>query len=323
MKQEFDANRNGHSPLVAEAFGPELDDLTLDELRQELVDLGMDYYAPARQDKIAAIRTQAKVKAVETNRGRVEKFYIWFRRIIQVMGHVILLAVTLVLSYVFLPVAVLGLGVAEYQRVKAGIKPFDPDRAGLMSAVAVTTYMLLLFIQAQKLHEDPNRQRAVWSLRLWASTLAYWIGWGRGWQARYKGQYEMLRGAIGFLAVMIVLLGTAGALHDEIAIWSKPDGQAWHEAIRKLAVESDLQTFINWLGGGALTVALLSSLHFVIVLTYDRYVQLVPDGSADFLSGGSAGDYSAEMDRAEALYLMALIRRAQDRQQKAQSQREQ
>jgi len=170
------------------------------------------------------------------------------------------------------------------------------------------------------LHDEPNRQRAVWSLRLAAASWAYKLGIGRKWEARYKGQYELLRGAIGFLAVMIVLLGTAGALHDEIVELSTEQGLSWHGALRKLAIESDLLTFINWLGGGALTVALLSSLHFVIVLTYDRYVQLMPDGGTDFLSGGSAGDYSTEMDRAEALYLMALIRRAKDRQQKSESQ---
>jgi hypothetical protein len=306
------ARRNGHSNLIADTYGPELEALTLEELQQELVDLGQDYYAPARQARIADIRGQAQARAIEANRGKVEKFFLGFRRVVQVIGHVILMAVTLVISYVFLPVAVMGLGLAEYQRVKAGIGAFDPERAGLMSAVAVTTYMLLLFIQAQKLHDEPTRQRAAFSLRLWAASAAYWLGIGRQWQARHKGQYEMLRGAIGFLAVMIVLLGTAGALQAEIVELSTP-GQSWHGALYRLAVESDLRTFINWIGGGALTIALLSSLHFVIALTYDRYVQLVPDGGTDFLSV-SSGDYSAEMDRAEALYLAALIKRAKERQ---------
>lgn len=318
MSDDIHAKQNGHSYLIADAYGPEMEDIDLDALRQEMVENGLDYYSPSRQTKIAAIRSEAKAQALAARRGRIEKVYSSIRAMVQFVGQTVLLLVTLVISYLLLPVAVLGLGYAEYQRVAAGVQQFDPPRAGLMSAVAVSTYLLLLFIQAQMLHAKPDYQQPVWSLRITARRMRYWLGLGQ-WQEQYKGTFELLRGAIGFLAGMIILLGTAGALHEEIAVYD--GGGAWHDALLEILTASDLPTFLNLVGGVMLTAALLAGLHFVVMLTYQRYVQLVPDGALDFFEGSA--DYAAEMDRAEALYLMGQLMKAKQRQQGQQKQSQQ
>jgi hypothetical protein len=314
------ARTNGHSDLTADAYGPEytyaddLNQMTLDELYEYAGELNVNIYTPAQERKIARVREDARQRAIEANRNRWQRFILGARALFQGFAQLVILSVTLIISYLFLPVSVFGLGVAEYQRVAAGIRQFDPARASLMSSVAVATYTLLLFIQAQMLHDQPDYQRPAWSARLTARQIAYWLGIGRiggrgaTWSEQHKSTYDLLRTTIGGLAAMIVLLGTVGALQSEIVAF---DGVAWHVAVSRLLTQSDLPTFLNLLGGMLLTVALLSSQHFVSMLTYDRYIQLMPEGEADFLAGYA--DYSAEMDRAECLYLMQMIRRAENR----------
>ena len=301
---EEKAKSNGHSHLIADSYG---EDLSLDDLRERAVDLGINLHTPSMIRRIEDTRLRAQQQAAESNRTSAERFYLRVRKWSQIIANSLILLVTITISYLLLPLSVFGLGVAEYSRVSAGIAQFDSARAHLMSMVAVSTYALLLFIKAQETTRANTRNEFAWSFRLVAQRVQYLFGMGQ-WQPKQKTTLDMLKATIKFLTGMILLLGTVGALQSEIAVY---DQVTWGTAVKQMLLDSDLPTFLNLAGGLLLTMALLSAQHFVTMLTYERYTALVPEGTQDFLLGH--GGYSEEQDRAEALYLLTLIRRAEHR----------
>ena len=296
---------NGHIDEPFSSYDdPTLDDL--DAVRRAVIDAGVDLSKANYQNYIAAKRGKAREIALRDAPGQPPAWFYQLRSVIQSAGNAILLVVMLLLSYVALPVAILGLAYAEIQRVSLGVALFDPPRAGLMALVAVSSYLILLVVQAANRHNAPDTQRPLWSLRLWASQTAYTLGIRRQWVAQYQTEGQRLHKAIARLGWLIILLGTAGSLADELAATSG----AWYEAIGNIVLHSDLMTFLALAGGISLTAGLLAALHFAVGLAYSKWMQIMPDGGADFLA--DSFDTSESEDRAELHYLLSLLQKTQD-----------
>lgn len=311
MSQMPNLKTNGHiapddlSPFDDPIIAADMSNLDLAVLRQEAIRAGIDISATKYQTAIAGRRARARDLAAATAPNKPPQWFYMVRNFIQSFGNAILLGVMLILSYVALPVAILGLAYAEIQRVSLGVGLFDAPRAGLMAVVTVSTYLILLVVQAGMSAQRPGTARPVWSFRLFLGQVGYILGISRRWEPRQRTQDQLLGLAISRLGWLIILLGTAGSLKDEL---SNASG-AWHTAISHIILDSDLITFLSLLGGVSLTAGLLAGLHFSVGLAFNQWQKLIPESGADFLAGSA--DYSAEQDEAERQFLLSLLQKSQ------------
>jgi hypothetical protein len=311
MIDQSTTKNNGHiapddlPPFDDLALADVLDLSDLDTLRRTAVDLGIDLSQPKHQNAIAGRRAKARDLAQVTAPNQPPRWFYALRSLITSTGNALTLAVMLVLSYIAPPVAILGLAYAEIQRVSLGVALFDAPRADLMAIVAVSSYLVLLVVQAQTTRQNPDQARPVWSLRLWLRQFGYVLGIGRYWTAQQRTRAQLLTTAISRLAGLIILLGTGGSLADELA--TAPG--AWYAAIWHILSDSSLMTFLALAGGMTLTAGLLAAMHFTVELTHQKWTNLLPEGHTDFLA--DSHDFSAVEDQAEALYLLSLIRKSQ------------
>lgn len=302
---------NGHvlpetlSPFDDIDLAVDMADLDLDQLRAEAIRQGIDLSQPRVQQAIAGRRAKARDLALASAPNQPSKYFIMLRDGIMFIGNGLLLALMLLLSYALLPVAIVGLFYAEVQRVSLGVALFDPPRAILMATVSVSTYLILLVVQAGQLRRNPDQARPIWSLRLWWQQIRYMLGLSRRWKAQQHTQQQLLGIAISRLGTLIILLGTAGSLEQEL---SGAEG-AWYEAIWHILAGSSLMVFLSLLGGITLTAGLLAGLDYSVRLAFSKWIALIPETNADFLSESSA-DSSRVEDQAETLFLKALIEKS-------------
>lgn len=314
MIQNNTPKSNGHytqddlSPFDDPLLPADLDIGELDTIRRSLIESGIDLSQSRYQNQIAQRRTKARDIALRDAPNKPPRWFYGLRTVIQSTGNAILLGVMLILSYMALPVSILGLAYAEIQRVALGVALFDAPRATLMAVVAVSSYLILLVVQAGMNRADPSAARPVWSLRLWLAQVGYILGIRRQWAAQYQTEGQRLHIAITRLGWLIILLGTAGSLEGEL-IAATETSAAWYQAIGDIVVHSDLMTFISLVGGVSLTAGLLAAMHYTVNLAYVQWQKLIPDGGSDFLA--DSFDTSDSEDRAELIYLLSLIQKQQ------------
>jgi len=302
---------NGHvapdilSPFDDPELSQDIADLDLDALRTEAIRAGYDLSKPQFQQQIAARRAKALELAERTAPNRPPEWFYKLRSGIQSFGNALLLGLMLILSYALLPVAIVGLFYAEIQRVSLGVALFDAPRADLMAVVAVSTYLILLVVRAGMVRQNPAQQRPIWSLRLWLGQIAYLLGLSRRWQPQQRTEIQLLDIAISRLGWLIILLGTAGSLKDEL---SGAPG-AWYAAVWHILTESSLMVFLALVGGITLTAGLLAGLHYTVGLADQKWQRIIPDGGNDFLAVGGR-DGSGAADLAEIQFLQSLITKA-------------
>lgn len=303
-------NSNGHqaldtlSPFDDPDLAQDMRALDLDTLRQEAIRQGIDISQPKVQQAIAARRAKARDLAIASAPNQPSKYFYKLRNGITFVGNALLLILMLLLSYALLPVSILGLAYAEVQRVSLGVALFDAPRANLMAIVAVSSYLILLVVQASANRTNPDQARPVFSFRLLLSDLAYLFGIARKWTPKNRSKQQLLGIAISRLGWLIIVLGTAGSLKDELS----GSRGSWYQAIEDIMLHSDLLTFLALVGGVSLTAGLLAALHFSTELAYGQWQKLIPESGADFL--GESVNYSDAADLAEWQFLMSILEKA-------------
>jgi hypothetical protein len=148
---------NGHSELIADAFGSNYDGMTIDEIQSMGVEMGVDWSSTQIQDTITRRENTARKNAS----GSPPRGAIGLQSIIVWVGNITLLAVMAITQKVLLPASVVGLSYVEYERVKAGAAIVDPGNAGKISFVIIMFALGLLFVRSENKSADiKNAYRA-------------------------------------------------------------------------------------------------------------------------------------------------------------------
>ncbi len=272
----------------------------LSELRQQVMELGIDLSSKQQQTAISSRRAGAREAALAgatTAQPSSDQLMHAIERAIIGTGNTLTLLLMLLLSNIALPVGIVGLAVVEMQRVGDGISLFDANHAGLMAVVAVSFYMVLLVVKAHmQINATGTLEKSVWSLRLFRRSVSYRLGTGAQWSEQKTTGLERIEATIKSVAWVIIILGTVGSMKVKLA----SVGGAWYQALIMMATESTLTDFLTYLGGFIFTAALLAATHWGVGYAYERYARLRPDVRAD-------ADTSAHEDAAEAQYLQFMI----------------
>jgi hypothetical protein len=148
---------NGHSELIADAFGSNYDGMTIDEIQSMGVEMGVDWSSTQIQDTITRRENTARKNAP----GAAPWGAVGLQSLIMWVGDIVLLSVMAVVQKVLLPVSVVSLSYVEYERVKSGAQIVDPANAGKISFVIIMFALGLLFVRAGDASENiKNAYRA-------------------------------------------------------------------------------------------------------------------------------------------------------------------
>lgn len=171
------------------------------------------------------------------------------------------------LSSLLIPIALILLGRVEVFRVADGVRLVDPARASIIALSLVAMYFLLQVVRSSLLLDEfQTMERPKHSLRHDWRSLWYFMGlWG--WQEKHTTPLQSLEKAKNSVAVVIIVLGTLGSMHTKIATL---EGR-WYEALWSILSESSLLDFLTYLGGFAITAALLSALDWLIPYTFSEH----------------------------------------------------
>ncbi len=275
-------------------------DYTLAELREMAREQEIDVSLPSIQRAIAKRHSEAN----RANPPSPPKAVVMFNNAMLAIGHAIVLLFMLVISNIALPLSIGLLAYGEQQRVSAGIGMFDPARANLLSTVVIIFYVGLLVVYSDKVGQQ-EITRDKFSLRLLARKLRYFVGIGR-FQREKITTLDLLQQSLKLCGVLIIVLGTAGSLQEEIAV-----SGTWRTAIVSLFWESDMLTFISLIGGLFLTAGLLFGLRFIVDFEWQRFKSILPEGESFFMQ---SGELSPAAEQAEKEYLLFKIRQKQQQQ---------
>lgn len=218
----------------------------------------------------------------------------------------VLLLVTFA-GYLLPAVAVLGLWFVEIDRVIAGVSSWQiaPLARFIFAVVVVSAYIGLLFRRAMLKDINPEPEYKP-SLRLFWQKLNYQLGRGADWQPQTKSQVTGINRVILLTALVIIWLGTLGALNNQLAIYD----QWWLAAVVSIFSDTALMPFAEMIGGAAASAVLLVVLHYFVDLAYQQYGDIMPDSErADFFGLGSVEYQSTESDLAEIAYIKEVIAR--------------
>lgn len=292
---------NGHAPVSIDDLAT-LEEFDLDRLRQQAVEAGVDLSAMGHQGKIAERRQRAALLAHKQRQSRAAQWHETMQRWVATIADFMVLAVTLFAKYLMPPVGIVGLWYVEIQRTETGVRLFDAPRASWMSVVLMSVYLSMLVVRADMAARAGETTSYRWSLRALANGLWYWFGLRR---LQQRSQLEVIDGVIRGLVALIVVLGTAGTLAQELAAF---DG-AWYRALWNIGAKSDLLTMLTLVSGAMVSYLLLVALHYVVQMTYAQFAQIMPEDamSADFFAAYSDAQRAA--DEAEALYIMTAIQK--------------
>lgn len=180
------------------------------------------------------------------------------------------------MQYFIPPLGVLMLTYAEIGRVSDGISFFDPGRASLLATVTLMVYIALQTVRAHLIHaEYGSMESPKYSLRETFREIKYFLGiggkffkWGTPWQQQNKSSLELLQETNRTIGIVIILLGTLGSMHNQIA---SIEG-VWYVGVAKIFTESSLAQFITYIGGFILTAALLRGIEWVIPYSYNIFL---------------------------------------------------
>ena len=176
------------------------------------------------------------------------------------------------LGFALLPVAVLMLAYAEILRISNGVMLFDPHRASLMAFIVVAVYLILQTVRASLIYKTyGTMERPKWSARHSFRAISYKVGIGRNWSEQHTDSLERLESTSKIVAIVIILLGTLGSMEGRL---NELSGY-WYEAVAEILLRSTITDFITYIGGFAVTAALLRGMDWIIPYAYSlRFNQL-------------------------------------------------
>ena len=127
---------------------PELaqDDWTVDELRERVIESGIDLSQIKHQEAIARRRDRARKLAVQQQ--TVLPLFKYLRTGIAFAGYALMLVIDLLIEFIGPSLVICGLIYAEINRTTMGIKLFSPQYSGILALVTVFSFVSLLVIRA-------------------------------------------------------------------------------------------------------------------------------------------------------------------------------
>jgi hypothetical protein len=167
---------NGHSELIADAFGRDLLEMSEDELLTIGAQEGINWVTPGRQSELDNVESTAR----RLSAHKPSRAIAWLQSGMVAIGELVLMLVMLSIQNILMPLGTLGLGYIEVLRVRQGWATFDVPTATIASTVIVVFAIGVLFARAEDAENDKKIARAYYAI-----------------------------------VFVIMTLGTAGVLHDE------------------------------------------------------------------------------------------------------------
>lgn len=241
----------------------------LDRARGEAAVRGINLQKGKRGETLRAARLAAE-KAAEQQQG-ADFVRSKAQRSIKQAGLTVALILVNMILHVAPPLMLIGLAVMEQQRVSQGIAMFDPARAELMAWVTVMGYISLVGVRAhlvqtrglREFNERPTLRRIV-------VRFLYWLGIYR--KSEVVSEGEKLASVLFLSNVVVVLLGAAGSLSDDISA----GGLAWYDGL-VVQLTGTMDQVLALVGGASVTLILLRMTHYIVDYTYEKYVEAAGD----------------------------------------------
>lgn len=262
-----------------------------DELSGLLESEGIDITSPAFQRQLEVRKAQAARQADEhrkRTRTRVDGYDTTRNRILSARDYV-----ALFFSFVFgvlsMLLTTLLLYVSEIFSTMAGIRSFlvqdDKLTIAIVVILAVTlvsSYFAIEWRLAALISKNGKPPVYRFTFKAWGDRLNYVFGRTA---PNTQFQYEVIENAADIRAInstrriiiaIIVILGILGRLQSLLSVTTD---LAWYEQIVSIFTTSSLQTFLEYIGGGAIALALLVATHYLMSYIYEVYRNAV--GGAD------------------------------------------
>lgn len=241
------------------------------ELERQFADKGgnVQHYRHAQKMKIAEsealiayAQQQEAIKLAESKRMT------WAAEIAAKGLNIVAVGFTFVFVLVGSVLATLALFIAEYVAVLNGFSVIEPVWAWLYSWALVGFYIVTLFIQEIVIARHGYVAKERFSLRTLGADILYFFGGGKQWQLRYNAtpdNAQAINQTIKLSAYAIITFGLLGRLDAKLEAFA---GLAWHVAIQKLFIESNLEDILGYVGMFVATAALLYSTKWVVSFMY-------------------------------------------------------
>lgn len=185
--------------------------------------------------------------------------------------------VSTVFTFIFvfggLIIGTITLMIAELAAVYEGFAVVSPAFAPLYAFSLVLFYIVVLFIEQIVIDRYGQRQGFKFSLRLFLRDFLYFIGIGDKWDVQYQDapdEAKRVKTTVQWLTYAIVLFGLLGRLSVKLAS-DEYRLLAWHESLKKIALESNLQEFMGYFAMIIITFALLWSNKWVVTFIYSQF----------------------------------------------------
>lgn len=209
-----------------------------------------------------------------------------------------------VFNFIFVVVGtvlgVLLLFVSEVVSVKLGIDTFfsqEPLITWLLAVTLIVLYFAIEWQLASLLHKFGRPKRYKLTLSMLSSELKYFFNINSKLLEKENNHDIISINRTRFvLVLLIVVLGVLGRLDASISQLSG----AWYDAIVNIFTNSTLKQFLEYIGGGVVSIALLSATHFVVQYIYSVYISAVGSDNVDFFEESSV---IAEKEDAKAKLL--------------------
>ncbi|MEO1440281.1 MAG: hypothetical protein AAFV33_07740 [Chloroflexota bacterium] len=172
-----------------------------------------------------------------------------------------------------LPLLLVLLVVAEAERVRYGVMLFEThDYLGYIVAYILVIGNAFVELAIQHRHQQAGygeHREYKWSVRLWASQMGYWFGFGDNWQPTHKSPAVRLERLQVTLTAAILFLAIGGSMRDPI---SQATGN-WREGLVSIATQSTLLEMITWLSGLVSAVVIVLLAQIIVAYAYARAIE--------------------------------------------------
>lgn len=267
--------KNGELPSDAE------------QLERLLVNEGFDVTSPAFQKQVETRNRQIDENSRNNKLRQRPESYIKLRNsVLSVKDYS-----SFVFNFIFVVVGtVLGillLFVSEVVSVKLGIDTFfgqEPIITSLLSVTLIVLYFAIEWQLASLLHKFGRPKRYKMTVGMIAKELKYFFNINAALVEKDNNHDIISINRTRFvLVILIVVLGILGRLDTSISQLSG----AWYDSLVNIFVQSTLKQFLEYIGGGVVSIALLSATHFIVQYIYSVYVAAVGSDNVDFFEESS------------------------------------
>lgn len=274
------------------------DPLVLERLMQEE---NFDPSQPAFQKQIDARERLLDAKAEEkknSQRPRPES-YIQRRNAILGARDQASIGLSMVFQVVFTIAGIAALFASEFYATFVGAERFfhsEPLAQGILAATLIMLYFALEWRQAALQYEQGKVQKFKATVADIVRRIQYFFSTDPNIPRQVKEanhEVNVINGSRRVLIVLIVILGVLGRLGPEIDLLKGN----WYTAIVHIFTESTLPDFLSYIGGGAISAALLVATHFIMGYVYQSYVLAVGESEVGFFDEASVGREKEELRR--------------------------